>query len=297
MRYEPGEIVGLVLHFRTPINTLACINSQLSEGVREFVLVDNSEDGGESLLAMRDGLDRLMQRGADVQVLRPAANLGFAKGVNMGLACAARDGASTILLMNSDAQLDPGALASLVKCLDGADVVVPLVRARRDAVAISLLGNYQCALGLVLRKRWPGCLSYPSGCCLLLRASRVGLPLFDEDFFFYGEDVLLGLTSRFGVLKIVECRGAAVIHAGSGSAKNGSFFYEYHINRGHWLLASKLAANWFFRAAYIGCRCLSLPLRATVRSMRFQSLTPWRALIAATLDVAQGRRRTFMPPG
>lgn len=295
MSLEAGKVAGLVLHFRTPESTLSCICSLFAEGVRSFVLVDNSEDGGVSLAEMGIGFDHLAEAGADVQVLISDKNLGFAKGVNTGLIYAIRNGAGAVLLINSDAQLEGGALASMIKSLENASVAVPRARRATGAVTTSLFGNYQRALALVLRSPWPGCLTYPTGCCLLLRTSAASLPLFDEQFFFYGEDVLLGLEFQSKGLNVVECADATIIHAGSGSARNGSFFYEYHMNRGHWLLARKLAPNRFLWAGYVACRCLSLPLRAVIRSLRFRSITPWRALVVATLDVARNRCRTFTP--
>jgi len=295
MCLEASKVVGLVLHFRTPRSTLDCICSLFAEGVRSFVLVDNSEDHGVSLAEVSTEFDRLAEAGANVHVLVPDGNLGFAKGVNTGLVRAIRSGAKAVLLINSDAQLEAGALSSLIKSLDGAAVAVPRARQKKGAVTTSLFGNYQRALALVLRTSWPGCLTYPTGCCLLLRASAASPPLFDERFFFYGEDVLLGLVFQSKGLKVIECADATIIHAGSGSARNGSFFYEYHMNRGHWLLARKLAPNRFLCAGYVACRCLSLPLRAVIRSLRFRSFTPWRALVVATVDVARNRCRTFTP--
>lgn len=293
---EVVKIVGLVLHFRTPKSTLDCVRSLFDEGVRCVVLVDNSEDAGVSLAEMDAELDRLIDAGLDVQVLAPDRNLGFARGVNSGLMRAVETGADAILLINSDAQLESGALISLAKHLGEAAVVVPRARQRKGAASRSLFGHYQAAFALVLRTRWPGCLTYATGCCLLMHSKAVATPLFDEGFFFYGEDVLLGLDFNARGVKVLECAEATVIHAGSGSAKNGSFFYEYHMNRGHWLLAHKLAPNTYLRTGYLAGRCLSLPLRALVRCFRFRSLIPFRGLVTATLDVARGRCSALTPP-
>jgi len=295
MCLETGKVVGLVLHFRTPQSTLDCIRSLFAEGMRSFVLVDNSEDDGASLEEMSTEFLPLIEAGVHVQVLAPDKNLGFAKGVNTGLKQAIRGGADAVLLINSDATLETGALASMVKNLDDAAVAVPRAREKKGAVAVSLFGSYQRAMALVFRTPLVACLRYPTGCCLLFRTSVLPPPLFDERFFFYGEDVLLGLELQTKGIKVVECADATIIHAGSGSAKNGSFFYEYHMNRGHWLLAGKLAPNWVLCVVYVVCRCVSLPLRAAIRSLRFRSFTPWRGLVSATLDVARNRCRSFTP--
>lgn len=289
-------VVGLTLHFRTPAQTISCLRSLHAEGIRHAVVVDNSEDGGQSLASMQAHLGELKVSGLRVEVVTSERNLGFARGVNTGLTRAAATSPSIVLLINSDARLEHGALAALVQGLSNADITVPLVRPRSGAPASSLYGYYQRMFALVLRKQQPGCIRYPSGCCLLLRAEMAVSPLFDKDFFFYGEDVMLGYNLRARGVNVVQCPSAVIVHAGSGSAKNGSLFYEYHLNRGHWLLARKLAKNRFEIALFLAARCVTLPLRATVRSIRFRSLVSWKGLIAATFDIVRGRCRSFTPP-
>lgn len=287
---------GLVLHFRTPGQTLACLQSLADEGVGVVVLVDNSEDAGQSIKAMQPGLDRLADAGLRLDVLRPEHNLGFAAGVGMGLKHASKNPPAPVLLINSDATLGRGALAAMATYLGDAACVALSARRSSNAPRSSPVVFYQRLFALYLRKPWVGSFSYPSGCCLLIREDQVRPDLFDKDFFFYGEDVMLGFDLARRGVKVAECSGASVIHAGSASAKNGSMFYEYHMARAHWLLARKLARNAFERSLFVAARCVTLPLRACVRSMRGRSLTPWRGLFAATADVLRGRCRSFTPP-
>ncbi|MDE1887200.1 MAG: glycosyltransferase [Gammaproteobacteria bacterium] len=296
MSVDAMPVVGLTLHFRTPAQTLSCLRSLHIEGIRHAVVVDNSEDGGKSLATMQAHMDELKASGLRIDVVTSERNLGFAQGVNAGLTRAVATRASSVLLINSDARLERGALEALVRGLSNADVTIPLVRPQLGAPASSLFGFYQRMFALVLRKYQPGCLRYPSGCCLLLRAEMAQSPLFDKDFFFYGEDVMLGCNLHARGVDVVECPSAVIVHAGSGSAKNGSLFYEYHLNRGHWLLARKLAKNRFETVVFLAARCVTLPLRAIVRSIRFRSLVSWKGLIAATIDVVRGRCRSFTPP-
>jgi GT2 family glycosyltransferase len=295
MQGECDVVVGLVLHFRTPERTLTCLRSLADEGISEVVLVDNSEDDGQSIQAMRHGLARLAEAGLRVDVLQPARNLGFAAGVGLGLEHMSRYQRAPVLLINSDAALEPGALAAMTNGLcDAACVAVP-ARSSPEAPSSSLV-FYQRLLAFYLRRSSVGVLKFPSGCCLLIGADQVRPDLFDTDFFFYGEDVMLGFDLARRGVSVAECRDAAVIHAGSASAKNGSMFYEYHMVRAHWLLARKLARNGAEQALFVAARCLTLPLRACVRSVRSRSLTPWRGLFAATADVLRGRCRSFTPP-
>lgn len=297
MPIETTEVAGLVLHFRTETQTLGCVKSMVDEGVRAIVIVDNSEDEGRSLACVRDALDSLRLIGLALEIVTAARNLGFAGGVNAGLVRVADFRPSAVLLINSDARMTSGCLSSLLRMLDCAPLVFPRVREDEGANESSLLGFYHRPSALLTRSRFSrACLPYPSGCCLLIRADLAAAPMLNEDFFFYGEDVEFGHRLHGKNIDFAECPEAVIIHSGSGSARNGSLFYEYHINRGHWLLAGKLAGRPRDRIFYIALRCITLPLRASIRCLRFRSFTPWRGFLAATMDVLKGRCRDLTPP-
>lgn len=285
----------MVLHFRTPEKTLACLHSLMAEGIAEVVLVDNSEDGGRSLSSMRPSLDQLEKAGLAVRLVTSERNLGFAAGVQAGRSYLGHD-PRDILLINSDACLEAGSLAAMRDSLSGAALcVVPLRRKRPDSPPVSSIVFYHRLFALYLPRATFGAMPYPSGCCMLMRSDGPLSPWFDPDFFFYGEDVQLGNVLATRGLTVVECPKAVVLHAGSASSKNGSLFYEYHMTRGHWLLAGKLARNPLEHGAFLMGRCLALVSRAAVRSVRFRSSTPWQGLMMSTLDVLKGRRRRVTP--
>jgi GT2 family glycosyltransferase len=291
------EIVGLVLHFRTPERTLACLHSLADEGIGKALLVDNSEDEGRSVNEMVAGLAQLETAGLQVDVLQPQRNLGFGTGVSMGIRHLLRTQQPHLLLINSDALLERGALVNMLELLPLHGVIVPRLAHRTEQQGCSAFMHYQRLTALLsLQAPRDGSVAIPSGCCLLIRQDQVRPDLFDTDFFFYGEDIMLGFDLARRGVRVAECVEATVIHAGSASAKNGSMFYEYHMVRAHWLLARKLARNGAEQALFVAARCLTLPLRACVRSVRGRSLTPWRGLFAATADVIRGRCRSFTPP-
>lgn len=288
-------IIGLVLHFRTPEKTLACLRSLQQEGIRKVIVVDNSEDDGQSIAAMHDELDGLRNASFDTEVLHPGRNLGFAAGVNMGLAHISARQTSHVLLINSDARLAPSALGHMRRALQSATIIAPRI-AQGSEVPKSPFAYYDRLLGLITHKPHITPLRYASGCCLLIEADQVHQPLFDQDFFFYGEDTFLGFTTEQRSISKQECPQAYASHATSSSAKNGSLFYEYHMNRAHWLLARKLARNRLELCAFIAARCMTLPLRALIRSLRFRSLIAWKGLLMATFDALRGRCRSLTPP-
>lgn len=291
-----SDVVALVLHFRTPQATLACLEALRTEGIRRAVIVDNSEDAGCSAEAMAEGIARLESAGLVVEWLNPERNLGFARGVNLGLRHIRSRWRCPVLLINSDARLAAGSLQKLVAVLGGAALAVPTVvedGSRHGTRA--LMGHYHRAFALYLSDAHAGTVEYPSGCCLLMGADVDHAGLFDEDFFFYGEDVILGVNLALRGLRAVWVRDAIVRHATSTSARNGSLFYEYHMVRGHWLLAGKLAHNRRERTLFVLSRSCSLPARALVRSVRSRSFRPWIGLWMATADVFRGRSRDLTP--
>lgn len=296
MSGDAAPIIGLVLHFRTPERTLECLRSQQQEGIRCVLVVDNSEDGGRSLVTMAGGIGALRRAGLEVVVLRSDRNLGFARGVALGLDYIAAQRPGHVLLINSDATLQPNALQSMRDRLDEAGVVAPQARSSAGADPVSSLIFYHRLGGLYLKKPSWCTVVYPSGTCLLIRNDLVRSDLFDQEFFFYGEDVKFGYDlARQGIV-FSSCHDASIVHAGSVSSGNGSMFYEYHMNRAHWLLARKLARNRFEQCIFALARCVVLPLRASIRSVRFCSLVSWKALIVATSDVIRCRCRSFTPP-
>ena len=156
------RVVGLVLHFRTPERTLACLKSLLDEGVRHVVVVDNSEDGGRSFEAMAIGLSALQASGLRLTPLCPAHNLGFAAGVSTGLEHVRATHPSHVLLINSDAAIAPGALVSMRKLLTNAGCVTPRL-AQASAIPQSSFAYYHRMSGLIVRRSMRGRLHTPAG--------------------------------------------------------------------------------------------------------------------------------------
>jgi GT2 family glycosyltransferase len=289
------EIVALILHFRTPERTLACMQALFDEGVRHVVVVDNSEDGGASIRAMTSRLEELRTSGFDIVIVRQGRNLGFSAGVAAGVRYIESAQPAHVLLINSDAALVHGSVDQMRELLERAGIVVPAI-SQGGRPSTSSFAYYDRLLALITNDPVLTPVRHPSGCCLLIRSDRVNATLFDTDFFFYGEDVEFGHQAGLQGVVVAECPGAVVVHGGSVSAKDGSIFYEYHMNRAHWLLSRKLARNRIEFFAFVIARCFILPMRSIVRSLRFRSWNAWKGLIAATYDVLRGRCRDLTPP-
>lgn len=297
MSTEPlPPTVGLVLHFRHHAHTAACLDSLRADGIGRVVLVDNSEDGGASLARLRPYLDTLQTRGMNVVVHQPGRNLGFSAGVNAGLKeIALRFGTACVMLINNDARLVAGSHALLRRTLSGG-VAAAVAEMRTPRGGSIRSAFYHRPTGLLMRKYLPGAYPYHSGCCLLIAPALASPPLFDEDFFFYGDDTELGWRLARQGMAVRLAEGAVVEHEVSAGSRNGSLFYEYHMARAHWLLARKVAETRLQYGLFLLGRTLMLPARALLRTVRQRSAAPLRGLALAIVDVIRGRCRALTPP-
>ncbi|CAN7460944.1 hypothetical protein LJR143_002868 [Pseudoxanthomonas sp. LjRoot143] len=270
---------AITIHFRKPELTSKCVDSLLADGWDPILVWDNSADGGESLKA----LEAQYAPEPRVRLARNAVNLGFGKGMNAGLALLGRQGYSgPVLLVNNDALVVPGMRLALGEKLSGGTALLA-PRLMQDGQEQGWL-YYQPWLALVTRRPLPGSFAYLSGCCLLVERPDNALPLFDEDFFMYGEDVELswrmyGMTARLHLLD-----RSFVLHEGSASSGPASAAYERFLVRSHWLLAEKLASNALEKLLMYVLRVPVLFARASVRAWRYRSMMPLRALSTLVHD-------------
>lgn len=266
-------IIGLTLHYRHAALTDHCVRSLLADGADAVLVWDNTGDGGESaknIAVCHEQPDR-------VKLDISPVNLGFAAGVNRGIeAILARWPRAWIFLLNNDAEALSGAIDALRAALQAAPSAVVAYPAMQQGASLFGLTYYQPHFGLFTTKRLSGSIRYPSGCALLIVPERIELPLFDEDFFMYGEDVMLG--ARLGPQRIVHVPEVLIRHAGNAGSGQGSAFYEQRMVAAHWLLARKLAKNRLELALLLLGRCLFLPARALLRAVRQRSLVPIIAL-------------------
>lgn len=266
---------AITIHFRKPELTKHCIESLLTDGWAPILVWDNSDDGGRSL--------EILQRNfADEQPiiwLRSPINVGFGKGMNGALSALGRHNyQGAVLLINNDVRVKPGmrlALESELK--NNSSLVLVAPRIIQHGIEQGWL-FYQPWLALVTRRPLPGSFSYLSGCCLLVNRIDNSERLYDEDFFMYGEDVELSwrIRRQGGGLHLLD--QIWLDHEGSASSGQASESYERFLVHSHKILARKLTANILTYSFMLALRIPSLLSRALIRSIRFKSLSPLRAL-------------------
>lgn len=268
---------AITIHFREPKITAACIDSLVTDGWAPILVWDNSEDGGTSLRT----LELRYRDNEHVQTVHNPQNLGFGRGMNAALAeLRCRGYAGPVLLVNNDTIAIQGmreALLAQLMTKPSSTLVAPRIM---QGGRVQGWMYYQPWWALVTQRALPGSFAYLSGCCLLVNRPDNGSPLFDEAFFMYGEDVELSWRMRRHGGGLILLDEVWLRHEGSASSGQTSEAYERFLVRSHWVLADKLAVNAVEKAFMHALRFPFLLARACLRTLRYRSVTPLRALTA-----------------
>lgn len=187
------------------------VDSALATPSAHVILIDNG--------CTSDSV-RTLRPDERLTVITAPRNLGFAGGVNRGVA--ASDG-EVVCLLNSDAQLEPGALDALVAALDnGADLASPVILLADTPDVVNAAGNPLHLLGM----GWAGHFGDAradldpaeepttlSGTCLAFRrATWDQLGGFDDAYFAYHEDADLCWRARQQGMTLRLVLEAGVLH-------------------------------------------------------------------------------------
>lgn len=231
----------IIVNYNTRAATLECIASVLkhSPDDTEVIVVDNGSDDG-SADAFRDSYP-------DIVVDAATENLGFARGVNRGVAQATGE---HVVLLNPDTLVLPGALESLQTfAADYPQYGVYGGRTlRRDGSlerssawgAPTLWSLFCFATGLSTAFRGSAMFDPESlgkwrrdtvrevpivtGCLLLMRRDEWNrLGGMDETFFLYGEDAEFCIRATHHGWRPVIVPNATIIHDVGGSTRVSSF--------------------------------------------------------------------------
>lgn len=195
-----------------------CIGSVLAQSYNNFelILFDNSSTDGSAEFVKENFSD------SRIKIIQSEKNLGFAGGNNEALKHCSND---IIVLLNNDTKTDKHWLGELVKAIEGGNII-----ASSFVITEGIPEEYYKTNGSVsylmynIMNVFPDINDefYPNGCSAIFRKSETGGP-FDSDYFFYGEDVYLGLKARFSGKKIKFVKRSVVHHKGSGTETPGEF--------------------------------------------------------------------------
>lgn len=265
-------------------------------GAAVFV-VDNRSTAEEARriqeLSRREGWTALLQDG----------NLGFGKGVNIGVEAARAAGRTRHLLINPDATIDAASALLLLEAVDvdAKVVAAPLVE---DGAGRVWSAGHVLDLddGSTHGRTWAA--AHPearvrrwlTGAALMINdAAWVSVGGFDEDYFLYWEDVDFSLRVEDAGGRLLLVEEAKAVHDEGGTQGIGdpdvhakSPLYYYYNIRNRMLLAAKLLDAETVRrwdaSSWTAAREIVL------RGGRRQLLRPWRPLSAAWRGRRDGRR-------
>ena len=205
-----GKSIGarfavIIINYNGGDMLLDCVHSALREGIPapQIIIVDNG-----SIDASIENLQRAI---AGLSIVRNPCNAGFAKAVNQGIrqATFAPSPVEFILLLNNDAQLDPGALEAFSAGFDsflnlaiaGGQLHYPDGRLQSAFAPLPSIGEEilpRSLLKLIHPSRFqrktlienPIAVECVLGACLCVRRSILPrLGLLDEEYFFFFEEI------------------------------------------------------------------------------------------------------------
>lgn len=197
------------------------MRSDLPAGV-EFLIIDNSPDDTPN--------EYFRKTFPKIKVIKNHGNLGFAKGNNVGIRYAVKQGASHILIINPDVTVGKIFLKPLLLSLEKdkeAMIIAPAIRHQQNGKTFfglwgkvdwgtgkaSHLNVYRLPKNRMVKKA-----EFVTFACALIKTdvfSRVGL--LDERYFMYLEDVDYCLSANRAGFKVLLHSGVVVDHLTSSS--------------------------------------------------------------------------------
>jgi GT2 family glycosyltransferase len=224
----------IVLNFNGKSVLPACLSSIYQSDYPNFevVVVDNA--------SIDDSFKSAIKSFSKTAFIKNPANLGFAKGNNIGIRYALERFADYIFLLNNDTVIEKNTLSMLVNTLDknaSTGIVSPLIFNNNGTLWFA--GGSIDWLKMQARNLFqpisnsPYATAYLSGCAMLVRKEvfkKIGL--FDERFFLYYEDTDFSLRAQKSGFKLLIVPNAHIRHLEQSNVKNTAKIY--------WLVLSGL---------------------------------------------------------
>lgn len=231
-----ARVVAVVLHYRREAHTATCVQAleRSQPAAPRILIIDNHSGDGSG--------ERLHARFPQHGFLQTEQNLGYAGGNARGTAWALEHGAEYVLVINDDAEVEPGTIAALVAALEAhprAAAVGPTIvydNAERticwaggdidikralgtptplgaEAVNASVEGGRLAGAGTAGGQPTVRRCTFISGCCFLVRAAALReLGTFRAEYFAYAEDVELSLRYTRAGWELLHAPDATVVH-------------------------------------------------------------------------------------
>jgi GT2 family glycosyltransferase len=218
---EPVSIIIINYNGRQFLQN--CFDSVLNQSYTNFEIIffDNASIDGSIEFVKNNFKDKR------IKIVESKTNLGFAGGNNEAVKHAENN---LIVLLNNDIEADKDWLLHLVNAVKEKNTV-----ASSYVITEGINPKYYETNGSVsyLMYNVMNIFEniedefYPNGCTLIFRKSEISVP-FDSDYFYYSEDLSLGLRARFMGMRVKFVKDSVIHHFGGGSSAASSIktFYR-----------------------------------------------------------------------
>ncbi|MBT9138509.1 MAG: N-acetylglucosaminyl-diphospho-decaprenol L-rhamnosyltransferase [Syntrophomonadaceae bacterium] len=255
---QKPNIQAIVLNWNNYIDTKECIESLQQSCLKLFgvVVVDNGSQDGSSERLQQD-----FSECSHIKFIRNESNYGFARGVNVGIRYALDQNAEYIFLLNNDAIVDKNCIGHLFAEVNKdpfVGIAGPRIFYYKDPQRIWQGGGYfsRIKTGVINPEKNKLAVEFSeetkyvtflTGCAMLIKCEVFEkIKCFDEDYFFYNEDLDFCLRAMRAGFRLFYVPEAKVWHKIENIAKDRTTpFVLYHLAKGNILLLRKN-----FRTAY-----------------------------------------------
>ena len=278
-----GRVCCILVNWNGAEDTMRCLTSLESQTYADLdvLVVDNGSTDGSVERICRYVRERDAGATVRMSLVKAGANLGFARGNNLGVQAALAKDAAMVWLLNNDTECPPETLERLMaaaKRAPRAGIVGSVLFYADGPSRVQAWGGghvwpsvaYTTHFRAARRLRRNDYLTFAS--VLLRPAMLQEVGLLDEDFFMYFEDVELCLRAQRAGWRLAVAADTAILHRVGGSrqgARRPALEREITVSgmrliekQGRWPFLGK----WLFAGARLAKRA-SLGQWAAVRAV------------------------------
>lgn len=221
-------VVCVVLNWNGWRDTLACLRTLATQTQPLHVVVVDNGSTDESVVQIGAWIDGAPAGSTTFTLLRSPENLGYARGVNLGVRQALASGAEFVWLLNNDTEAPPDTLAKLLHTAgehENTGIVGTVLLYHSDPAQVQAWGGGRVS-------RWSGTTchylrpttfgrgSYLTFASVLIRAGVLrDLGLMYDGYFMYYDDSDFCLRMEGTRWKLAVAEDTAVLHKESASTE------------------------------------------------------------------------------
>lgn len=230
----------IILNYNAYEETLRCLESvrKVEYDNYKVVVVDND--------SRDDSVKVLSHRAEDYIFLANDNNLGYAKGNNVGIEKAVKDGADYICILNNDVEVERDFLSKIIGFMEvnaGVGIAGPCICDFEQRDKIQAMGaNINLYTGLAMGKMKNRSfkevsqeyidVDYLGGACFVIRREIIRkIGSIPEMYFLFFEETEFCLRAKRLGYKLVCIKNSKVYHKGSATISKYKGLSYYYLNR------------------------------------------------------------------